>query len=73
MSEESCGRCAPCALGSRVAFARAAGSLDLAARAELRRLFELMEQTSLCAFGQLVPGPLRALLERCPPAEESAP
>jgi NADH:ubiquinone oxidoreductase subunit F (NADH-binding) len=75
MSEESCGRCAPCALGSRAALARARGNLDASSRAELQRLFEVMEQASLCAFGQLMPGPLRALLERCAdhaPAGESA-
>jgi len=75
MSEESCGRCAPCALGSRAALARARGDLDASSRAELQRLFGVMEQASLCAFGQLVPGPLRALLERCAdhaPARESA-
>jgi NADH:ubiquinone oxidoreductase subunit F (NADH-binding) len=65
MSDESCGRCAPCALGSRAALALANGKLDAHARAELVRLFGVMEQASLCAFGQLVPGPLRALLERC--------
>jgi NADH:ubiquinone oxidoreductase subunit F (NADH-binding) len=70
MSDESCGRCTPCALGSRAALARA-GSLDAPSLAELRRLFRVMEQASLCAFGQLVPGPLRALLERCP--ERTAP
>lgn len=76
MREESCGRCAPCALGSRSASALADGDLDAPARAELLRLFEVMERASLCAFGQLVPGPLRALLERCagaPDAEDSAP
>lgn len=64
MSDESCGRCAPCALGSRAALARAR-SLTAPARAELLRLLDVMEQASLCAFGQLMPGPLRWLLERC--------
>jgi NADH:ubiquinone oxidoreductase subunit F (NADH-binding) len=65
MSAESCGRCAPCALGSRAALALAGGDLDAPTRAELQRLFGVMERASLCAFGQLMPGPLRALLERC--------
>jgi NADH:ubiquinone oxidoreductase subunit F (NADH-binding) len=65
MSEESCGRCVPCALGSRSALARASQALDARNRGELRRLFDTMEQASLCAFGQLLPGPLRALLARC--------
>ncbi len=66
-SDESCGRCAPCALGSQAARAAAAGALDGAARAELSRLFDLMERASLCGFGQLVPGPMRALLARAAP------
>jgi NADH:ubiquinone oxidoreductase subunit F (NADH-binding) len=65
MSDESCGRCAPCALGSRAALALAQGELGPRVRDELLRLFEVMEQASLCAFGQLVPGPLRSLLARC--------
>ena len=76
MGEESCGRCSACALGSRAALALAGGDLDAPSRAGLQRLFGAMEQASLCAFGQLVPGPLRALLERCggrAPAEEPAP
>jgi NADH:ubiquinone oxidoreductase subunit F (NADH-binding) len=65
MSDESCGRCTPCALGSRAALALAHGNLGAPARAQLRRLFGVMEQASLCAFGQLVPGPLRTMLDRC--------
>jgi NADH:ubiquinone oxidoreductase subunit F (NADH-binding) len=72
MSEESCGRCAPCALGSRAALARASRDLDARARAELRTLFDTMEQASLCAFGQLLPGPKRALLARCGGPESAA-
>jgi NADH-quinone oxidoreductase subunit F len=65
MAEESCGRCTPCALGSRAALALADENLDASGRAELQHLFDVMEQASLCAFGQLVPAPLRALLDRC--------
>jgi NADH:ubiquinone oxidoreductase subunit F (NADH-binding) len=63
-SEESCGRCVPCRLGSAQALrvAKAGGGAE--ARAGVARLLEVMEQASLCAFGQLVPGPLRQLLER---------
>lgn len=60
MRDESCGRCAPCSLGS-------ARALELAAadsRTELAALLDVIEQTSLCAFGQLLPRPLRQLLER---------
>jgi NADH:ubiquinone oxidoreductase subunit F (NADH-binding) len=72
MSEESCGRCVPCALGSRSALVRASGDLDAQARGELLELFDTMEQASLCAFGQLLPGPLRALIARCGGREEAA-
>jgi NADH:ubiquinone oxidoreductase subunit F (NADH-binding) len=62
MREESCGKCVPCRLGSR----RAHDLLDdggEAVRPELQRLLEVMEQGSLCAFGQLMPQPMRQLLE----------
>lgn len=57
---ESCGRCAPCALGTRRALesARVGG-----ARGELERLLRVMQSGSLCAFGQLTPAPIRRLLE----------
>ncbi len=61
-AHESCGKCVPCALGSSRA-------LDLArrgpsARGELEPLLELIADTSLCAFGQLVPAPVRTVLRR---------
>jgi NADH:ubiquinone oxidoreductase subunit F (NADH-binding) len=56
MARESCGKCVPCALGSQRA-------LELAHEPErLRPLLELVSATSLCGFGQLVPGPLLDLL-----------
>jgi NADH-quinone oxidoreductase subunit F len=61
-ARESCGRCVPCALGSARAVALAREGP--AARARLARVLEVMEQASLCGFGQLVPGPIRELLER---------
>jgi NADH:ubiquinone oxidoreductase subunit F (NADH-binding) len=61
-AQESCGRCVPCALGT--ARAGALAREGPAARARIARLLELMEQASLCGFGQLVPGPIRELLER---------
>ena len=63
MAEESCGKCVPCRLGSRRV-------LDLARSAEasqslpqLERLFDVMAHGSLCAFGQLVPGPMSQMLQ----------
>jgi NADH-quinone oxidoreductase subunit F len=61
MRDESCGRCAPCRLGSERAHALLASQPGAGPREELLRLFDVMEQASLCAFGQLVPGPLREL------------
>jgi NADH:ubiquinone oxidoreductase subunit F (NADH-binding) len=61
-ASEACGRCVPCALGS--ARAAALARQGPGARAPLERILELMEQASLCGFGQLVPGPIRGVLER---------
>ncbi|HEX5065843.1 MAG TPA: NADH-ubiquinone oxidoreductase-F iron-sulfur binding region domain-containing protein [Myxococcota bacterium] len=61
MRDESCGRCAPCRLGSARAHALIATQPGAAPRDALLRLLDVMEQASLCGFGQLVPGPLREL------------
>jgi len=56
MAAESCGKCVPCALGSRRA-------LSLQAEpARLRELLALISDASLCGFGQLLPGPVLELL-----------
>ena len=62
MAEESCGKCVPCRLGSRRALevaqiARTSKSLE-----QLERLFDVMAQGSLCAFGQQMPGPMSEML-----------
>jgi NADH:ubiquinone oxidoreductase subunit F (NADH-binding) len=64
MRDESCGRCVPCRLGSERAFELLAEQPGAAPRDALLRLFDVMEQASLCAFGQLVPGPMRELATR---------
>jgi NADH:ubiquinone oxidoreductase subunit F (NADH-binding) len=59
MADESCGKCTPCRVGSRKA-------VELARRGERTALLELLDvvaQTSLCPFGQSIPGPVRTLLE----------
>ena len=56
MALESCGKCAPCALGSKRALALAAEP------ARLRELLGLIADASLCGFGQLLPGPVLELL-----------
>jgi NADH:ubiquinone oxidoreductase subunit F (NADH-binding) len=63
MERESCGRCAPCALGSAEAL-RLARRPAAAARRELLELLETIACASLCAFGQQIPGPVRRILER---------
>jgi len=64
MIDESCGKCVPCRLGSQGAanVFDAGGGRDLVERG-LEPIFEVMEQGSLCAFGQYMPGPMRGLLE----------
>lgn len=68
MKHESCGKCVPCRVGSERAFEIAAsinGGPDNAnVTGQLRRLFDVMADGSLCAFGQLMPGPLRTIVER---------
>jgi len=59
MAEESCGACMPCRLGSRRALELwRSGRLD-----ELRDLLDAVAATSLCGFGQGIPGPVRALMD----------
>jgi NADH:ubiquinone oxidoreductase subunit F (NADH-binding) len=64
MMEESCGKCVPCRLGSRAAWNTLHQTNGHDPRPRLQRLCEVMEQGSLCAFGQNMPGPLRQLMER---------
>lgn len=69
MARESCGKCAPCRLGSARAerLARqllAAGGVaghGTDAGHQLRELLDVVASTSLCGFGQGIPGPLETL------------
>jgi NADH:ubiquinone oxidoreductase subunit F (NADH-binding)/NADH:ubiquinone oxidoreductase subunit E len=63
MASESCGKCIPCRLGSLRALDVALGAANRTALPELVRLMDIMAQGSLCAFGQLMPGPMRQMLE----------
>ncbi len=63
MMDESCGKCVPCRLGSKRAWRVLHQQDATTTRPRLRRLFELMEAGSLCAFGQSMPRPMRKLLE----------
>jgi NADH:ubiquinone oxidoreductase subunit F (NADH-binding) len=66
MSDESCGRCTPCALGSRhlrEALESWDGTDVAALTKRIKPLLELIGQTSLCGFGQGIPRPLIDLLQ----------
>lgn len=62
MMEESCGKCVPCRLGSRRAWNILNAGNQSATREQLENMFGVMEEASLCAFGQNMPGPMRALI-----------
>jgi len=62
MMDESCGKCVPCRLGSQTARNLLRDSGRPEGRTRLERLLEVMEQGSLCAFGQFMPGPMRKLI-----------
>jgi NADH:ubiquinone oxidoreductase subunit F (NADH-binding) len=62
MMEESCGKCVPCRLGSRRAWNLLKANGQGETRGQLENVFGVMEEASLCAFGQNMPGPMRALL-----------
>ena len=63
MAEESCGKCVPCRLGSRQALDIAQSAERSRSLPQLERLFDVMAQGSLCAFGQLMPGPMSQMLQ----------
>ena len=64
MMDESCGKCVPCRLGSQKAWHLVRNQIEQPeCRAQLERLFEVMEQGSLCAFGQYLPAPMRQIIE----------
>ena len=69
MAEESCGKCVPCRVGS----GRAAAMFEAGADpVTLDALLEVISQSSLCAFGQLMPEPMRTLLKQVRHAEKGA-
>ncbi len=63
MAHESCGKCVPCRVGSRRAH-ELVGQDTVAADAELLALLEVVSASSLCAFGQSIPAPVRTILTR---------
>jgi NADH:ubiquinone oxidoreductase subunit F (NADH-binding) len=64
MVDESCGKCVPCRLGSKQAWqAMQADQITREGEQDISRLLTVIEQASLCAFGQYIPAPMRKLLE----------
>ena len=64
MVDESCGKCVPCRLGSKQAWqAMQAEQISREGEQDISRLLTVIEQASLCAFGQYIPAPMRKLLK----------
>lgn len=68
MADESCGRCAPCSLGSRRALDLIEQWCDLPTperkvAAGIEHLLRTIAATSLCGFGQGIPQPMISLLQ----------
>jgi NADH:ubiquinone oxidoreductase subunit F (NADH-binding) len=64
MVDESCGKCVPCRLGSKQAWqAMQAEQISREGEQDISRLLTVIEQASLCAFGQYIPVPMRKLLK----------
>lgn len=64
MKDESCGKCVPCRLGSEKAWHLVRHQIHQPEyRTQLEQLFGVMEQGSLCAFGQYMPEPMRQMIE----------
>lgn len=61
MVQESCGKCVPCRLGSAQALALARQADTDEAHRKLPALLDLIATTSLCGFGQSLPGPVERL------------
>lgn len=61
MVAESCGKCVPCRLGSAQALALAQQADTEDAHRKLPALLDLIATTSLCGFGQSLPGPVEQL------------
>lgn len=69
MAGESCGKCAPCGIGSRQALElarhmRRLSEADEQSASALVRLMKTIEATSLCGFGQGIAAPVIALAQR---------
>jgi NADH:ubiquinone oxidoreductase subunit F (NADH-binding) len=62
--EESCGKCVPCRLGPKQAWnTLQVDKLTGDIKEEITKLLGVIEQSSLCAFGQYIPAPICRLIE----------
>ena len=64
MIDESCGKCVPCRLGPKQALIALQDiNLTRVRKEVIAKLLGVIEQSSLCAFGQYMPLPMRKLME----------
>ena len=64
MIDESCGKCVPCRLGPKQAWnTLQVNKLTGDIKEEITKLLGVIEQSSLCAFGQYIPAPIYRLIE----------
>lgn len=64
MIDESCGKCVPCRLGPKQAWIALQDNKTTRDKKEvITKLLGVIEQSSLCAFGQYMPSPIRRLIE----------
>jgi NADH:ubiquinone oxidoreductase subunit F (NADH-binding) len=74
---ESCGKCVPCRVGSQkmvdiIKEIRAgAGALYDEARENIRRLSDVLEETSICGLGKVVPKPMQSVIQHFPEEVEA--
>jgi NADH:ubiquinone oxidoreductase subunit F (NADH-binding)/NADH:ubiquinone oxidoreductase subunit E len=65
MIDESCGKCTPCRLGPNQALITLQDDkiIEDTKKEKMTKLLGVIEQSSLCAFGQYMPSPIRKLIE----------
>jgi NADH:ubiquinone oxidoreductase subunit F (NADH-binding) len=65
MIDESCGKCTPCRLGPNQALITLQDDkiIEDTKKEKITKLLGVVEQSSLCAFGQHMPSPIRNLIE----------
>jgi NADH:ubiquinone oxidoreductase subunit F (NADH-binding) len=64
MIDESCGKCMPCRLGPKQAWnTLQVDKVTGDTKEEITKLLGVIEQSSLCAFGQYIPAPIYRLIE----------